>query len=116
MKKLLTALLLLACATAYASSTRTGQVSVTTGTAVLVGNNAARVSLSIFNTDGTNPIYCGISSSVSSSTGFKIPAGAGYVWDGGQSAFYGNPVAQQTMYCVATGSSVTAAFLENSSQ
>lgn len=116
MKRILIAILLLAYAVAYASSTRTGQVSVTTGTAVAVGSGATRVSLTIINTDGTNPIYCGTSSSVSSSTGLKIPAGYAYTWDGGPAQFYGNPVALQTMYCVATGSAVTAAYLENSSQ
>lgn len=116
MKRLLTVLFVLSVTWAFASSMRTGQVSVGTGSASAIGNKASRASLTIINTDGTNPVYCGPTSAVASNTGMKIPAGYAFTWDGGPSAYYNSPVALQDFYCIATGSSVTVTFLENSSQ
>lgn len=113
MKQLLMILgLILVASAAGAYGIRTGQTAVTTGTAVEVGSATDRISLSILNTDGTNPIYCGGTSTVSSSTGLKIPAGVGFTIDSAPDAFTNAPEARSQVFCVATGSTVTASYLE----
>ena len=101
---------------ALAAGFRTGQVSVGTGSASTIGSVLGRVSLAITNADTANPIYCGNASTVTSSTGFKLAAGVGFVLDNVSTASSGQPVASQTVYCISTGGTVVATFLEDYNQ
>lgn len=103
-------------AVALAAGFRTGQVSVGTGSASTIGSTAARTSLAIANADTANPVYCGNASTVSSSTGFRIPAGGGFILNEVSSTSNANSVASQVVYCIATGGTVVVTFLEDSSQ
>ena len=99
------------CDPALAASPRVGHVSVGTSTPVEIGDAASRISLSWFNSDGTNPIYCG-GATVTSSTGDKLPAGQGFTVD--QPAPAGRPYpASYSVYCIATGGTVTVTFRES---
>ena len=116
MKTKLTLGALLIATLAFASNFRTGQVSVLTSAASAIGSTAGRVSLTITNTDTANPVYCGPTSAVTSSTGLKIPFGAAFTIDYSSAAFVGQPVAGQPVYCIATGGTVVVTFLEDSAQ
>lgn len=109
MKRLLLAALLLWPAVSLAADFRTGQVSVTTSAVATVGSATNRVSLTIFNTDSTNPIFCG-NSSVTSSTGMKVAAGYGLTIDAVPS---NSPTAARTIGCISTGGTVTTTFWES---
>jgi hypothetical protein len=88
-----------------------GQVSVGTTTPVEIGaHDQARYAVSWINQDATNPVYCSTSSAVTSSTGMKIAAGNGYSLDSCQSV---RCQAQDAVYCIATGSSVTVGYFED---
>lgn len=97
---------------AFAFGFRTGQVSVGTGSASQIGDPTDRISISIFNQDSTNPVYCGNSTSVTSSTGLRIGAGIGFTMDGAPEGFTNAPEARAAIYCISTGGTVTVSFLE----
>jgi hypothetical protein len=109
-KRIILALCLVA-STALAANFRTGQESVGTGSAVEVGDTANRGSLTIHNDDSSNPIFCG-KSTVSSSNGLKIPAGSAFTFDSN----YGGRAAGLSVYCIATGGTVTASYWESTSE
>jgi hypothetical protein len=103
--------LAVAAGDALAGPPVTGQTSVGTGADVAIGTAAnGRVSLTIKNTDGTNPIYCG-PSGVTSSTGLEIAAGEAFTFD---AVFPGGiNLAREAVHCRATGGTVTAAWWES---
>lgn len=112
MKRFLVLVCVLTSAPAWAWGFRTGQVAVTVGTAVIVGSTAQRTQLSMCNLDATNPIYCG-DSTVTSSTGLELKPGVNPCFTVSPTGYESNSPAAQTVYCVATGGTVTTYFWEN---
>lgn len=107
---LVVALLALGPLPVHAGSVAGGQASIGTSSASQIGSaDSARIAVSFLNTDTTNPVYCGATSSVSSSTGMKIPAGVGFTVDSCANMSCG---ANSAVYCIATGSTVTVSYWE----
>lgn len=84
-----------------ASTIATGQVSVLVTATSIIASSSSRKSITILNTDSTNPIYLGVDSTVTSSTGHKLPAGGSITLDNSNSAIYG----------IATGGTVVVTYL-----
>lgn len=105
------AIILLAALPAFADSPVNGtQQAVPTGTPVELGSHdQSRISICWLNEDTTNPIYCGASAAVTSSTGFPFPKGTGFCVDACQGTACG---AQSAVYCVSTGGTVTTGVWE----
>ena len=97
--------LVLSVTAAEALSWRAIRVSIGTSSASQVGNTAGRTSICFKNLDSTNPIYCGPTSSVTSSTGTPIAPDDRYCTEG--------PDASLAIYCIATGSTVAVGGREN---
>lgn len=94
---------------ASAASFRTDQNALST-TAEIVGNTAGRVSILIQNHDTSINVFCGPTSGVTTSNGFRIAPGAavriGTMTDG--AAVAGAPV-----YCISASGTPTVSFLES---
>ena len=95
--------------TVWAAAYRTGQESVTTAAAEEIGSPLSRYALTIHNDDTTNPVYCG-GAAVTSTTGLKVVAGSGYIFD---NQYGGQYEPTQSIYCRATGGTVTVSFKES---
>jgi len=106
---------LLLTSLAYAGTLRrSGQVSVTTAAAIEIGDaDPGRYSICLSNDDVTNPVYCG-DSTASSTTGKKLSPGNWLCID--SKAQSGEPSAQTSIWCRATGSTVTVSYIEYSNQ
>lgn len=111
MKRLLFVFLL--CASpALAIQGFTELESVTTAAGEEIGSGVGRVELTIINTDTTNPVCCAYVSTVTCSAGTntdgqRIAAGAGYTWD---AKYEGSYVAEQPIFCRASGATVTVTY------
>ena len=83
------------------STMNVGQVSVGTTATQIVAANTSRMEVMIQNLDATNDIYCGSDNTVTTTSGFKIPAGSAFIDDKYNGAYY----------CIA-GATVSVAYRE----
>ena len=83
------------------STMTVGQVSVGTTATQVVASNTSRREVMIQNLDASNDIYCGPDNTVTTTSGFKIPAGAAFIDDKYNGAYF----------CIAAAT-VTVAYRE----
>lgn len=65
-----------------------GAKTVTTSATLIIAANTNRIAFVIINTDTTNPVYLGMDSSVTTSTGLLLNSGATFQEDSGAKDLY----------------------------